>query len=490
MDEQLDANLMQAIATQRDRNAFSQLCERVRHRAYTCAYRILRNSALAEDAVQEAMLSIWLAKSAQPTGSVEHWIMSIVVHKSIDLRRSHRQSAMREERVAMERRGSGRMSREQAVAGEEIEREELVSALRKHIDQLPELESQLLTCCYGANMPHQKIAELFDMSRSHVTEKIQQALARLKSNLSRAGVAAVVPLLSTEALSEAVRVGYECPPGVTEKILSRLDSAGSQAAKALSRRALRVARAGKSASWIPMAAGALVVAAAAGTYVYTQSSPAPAPVQQSSVPAPLPASAPAPVVAPPAPAKTGTVQHWDFDRGIGTDLIARPEWSKSKEFLPNVPLPEWVADAGVKNSGALKFPAGGAALFLKSGLPTTNLPIRFEFDLRLVDRDSASIGIRSGRIPDVSNRLAHALKFEKVNGAVAWKTNGWMHVVRSVEESHGIVTTRTLYDGVISGDYLEESKDPAWTDPQSKEFYEIYGKNLIIDNLTVTVGEP
>ena len=61
-------DLLTAIAQRRDRVAFTQLCERYRNHVYSHAFRILRNTALAEDAVQEAMLSIWLAKTNQPTG--------------------------------------------------------------------------------------------------------------------------------------------------------------------------------------------------------------------------------------------------------------------------------------------------------------------------------------------------------------------------------------------------------------------------------------
>ena len=59
MEEHDDISLLKAISQRRDSEAFTQLCKRHRGRAFNTAFRILRDQALAEDAVQDAMLSIW-----------------------------------------------------------------------------------------------------------------------------------------------------------------------------------------------------------------------------------------------------------------------------------------------------------------------------------------------------------------------------------------------------------------------------------------------
>ena len=484
MSERDDNSLLTAIAQRRDRAAFTQLCERYRNRAYSHAFRILRNAALAEDAVQEAMLSIWLTQTNQPTGDAEHWVASIVIHKSIDLRRSRRQSAKREERVVMERSSPG--GRQSTVAAD-IEKDELVGALRNHIDQLPELECQLLTCCYGANMPHQKIAELFDMSRSRVTEKIQEALARLRANLTRAGVAAVVPLVSAENLLEAMRSGYECPPGLTEKILSRIDSAGFQTAKALSRRAARVARTGVG-GWAAVAAGVAAVVAAIGAYLWSsrQRQTPPAPPAPSVVAAPAaPVQAPAPGPAPAAGPKVIKVIGWNFDNGLPAEFATRGNLVKDRLGL-DWPLPEWVRDGGVGHSGGLKFPASGASLFLPAGVPVNKLPIIVEFDLWVLDASNMMIGVCEGNKGGM-DRSKYLLKLEK-NSQLHVKSGSWMHVVRTIEEKKGVVVTQTLYDGSRGGDYVEEARE-AWTDEYDLEYFEIYGRHFIVDNLKVTCGD-
>src|SRR5207244_1401705 len=122
---------------------------------------------------------------------------------------------------------------------------------------------------YGANMSHQTIAALFRIPRRTVTDKIQTTLDHLRGSLTKAGVAAVVPLLSKGNLFEAVTTGHECPPGMTEKILSRINSTGAQAAKALSRRAARASRTGVG-GWASIAAGGAAVLAAACAFFWTR----------------------------------------------------------------------------------------------------------------------------------------------------------------------------------------------------------------------------
>jgi len=55
-----DGALLLAVARQRDRGAHNTLFERYSVEAYNWALRFTRNAPLAEEAVQEAMLFIWL----------------------------------------------------------------------------------------------------------------------------------------------------------------------------------------------------------------------------------------------------------------------------------------------------------------------------------------------------------------------------------------------------------------------------------------------
>src|SRR5438045_3337326 len=91
MDDRDDISLMRAIVQQRDQTAFTALFERHREHAYNFAFRILQDSALAQDAVQEAMLSIWLSSKPIPADAdAGAWILKSVTSKSFNLLRNRK----------------------------------------------------------------------------------------------------------------------------------------------------------------------------------------------------------------------------------------------------------------------------------------------------------------------------------------------------------------------------------------------------------------
>src|SRR5437773_1605839 len=79
-------------------------------------------------------------------------------------------------------------SRCEKPVAEKIEANEVIAAMREHIDRLPEIECTLLTCCYGAGMTHSEIGKAVGMSQQTVSNRIQHALNNVRANLSKAGI--------------------------------------------------------------------------------------------------------------------------------------------------------------------------------------------------------------------------------------------------------------------------------------------------------------
>jgi RNA polymerase sigma-70 factor (ECF subfamily) len=316
MDERDDLALLTAIARQRDSEAFTQLVERHREQAFNLSYRMLRNSALAEDAVQESMLSIWTSAGSMTHGNAKAWIMRIVINKSRHLSRSRKLSARREERIGMERETSGTSGTEQA------ESDELVAKLREHIDRLPELEAQLLVCSYGANMTHREIGEVFKLPRQTVTDKIQQALNLLRGSLTSAGVAAVAPL-GAESLLAALSGGHACPTDLTAKILGKVSTRGPGSFP-------RSKRMQKVPGGTSVTAGVVAAVAITGAGVWWAMSP------NSSAPAkPVEHKATPPETKPAADERI--YRRWTFETGPAQDLVAVKgswKWKRNNEREP------------------------------------------------------------------------------------------------------------------------------------------------------------
>src|SRR5581483_7211071 len=79
-----------------DERALAELYDRYGRPAYRLAVRILRDTSLAEDAVQDAFLTAWRTAAAfdPPRGSAATWLMTLVHRRAVDVvRREDRRRA-------------------------------------------------------------------------------------------------------------------------------------------------------------------------------------------------------------------------------------------------------------------------------------------------------------------------------------------------------------------------------------------------------------
>ena len=84
-----DHDLLAACA-EGDEQALGSLYDRFGKVAYGLALRVLRDAALAEDAVQEAFLAVWrqAARFDRSRGTASTWILMLVHRRAVDLVRS------------------------------------------------------------------------------------------------------------------------------------------------------------------------------------------------------------------------------------------------------------------------------------------------------------------------------------------------------------------------------------------------------------------
>ena len=129
-----DEDLMQYVR-KADPAAFEVLYDRHCGVAFSLAYRIVGNRAQAEDAVQEAFLSIWRsgARYDRARGSVRTWVLGIVHNRAID--------GVRRATVHDRRRASDEGIEERFEAGDrtdvEVARREEAGTVRDAMGTLP-----------------------------------------------------------------------------------------------------------------------------------------------------------------------------------------------------------------------------------------------------------------------------------------------------------------------------------------------------------------
>jgi RNA polymerase sigma-70 factor (ECF subfamily) len=176
-----DEELLQ-LAGENDAAAFEVVFERHVDAAYALARRICGARALAEDAVQEAFLSIWrsAARYDPGRGSVRTWTLGIVHHRAIDL--------LRRAGVHERRRASDEGLEERIEAPDRTDHSALRSSnardIRVALRELPAEQRRVIELAYFGGFTHAEIAEITDAPSGTVKGRMRLGLQKLRGDLA------------------------------------------------------------------------------------------------------------------------------------------------------------------------------------------------------------------------------------------------------------------------------------------------------------------
>jgi RNA polymerase sigma-70 factor (ECF subfamily) len=175
-----------ALIARADDQALAELYRRLSSVAYGLAFRILRDDALAQDAVQEAFLGVWRgagrfsAERAKPST----WVLTLVHRRAVDLVR-------REERRRTEPLEVDAVDDAREADADELARREIVrSALRR----LPAEQREAIELAYYGGYTQTELAERLNQPLGTIKSRMFTGLARLRDALEEAegtGTAAV-----------------------------------------------------------------------------------------------------------------------------------------------------------------------------------------------------------------------------------------------------------------------------------------------------------
>lgn len=251
IEEDGDQDLLMRIARHRDKAAFEELVSRFHQDAFNLAVHITGNQALAEEAVQEALLRVWLsARTFRADGNARGWILRIVCRECLRKRQDRRKESLAMTREEERRRA---LSEHEEPAGEA---QELLAGLRACFGRLPDQHRQLIALYFGGGLTQREISSEMDVPERTVSYRIDEALRWMRENLKEAGLAAAVPMLNAEGLGNALCTG-PVPNGLAERVLQAARSAVAHSAK----HSLRAAGGWSFASRLMVA---IVVAGAVG----------------------------------------------------------------------------------------------------------------------------------------------------------------------------------------------------------------------------------
>ena len=171
-----------ALVARRQESALAELYDRHGRIAYGLALRVLRDPALAEDAVQEAFLAVWRGadRFMPERGSASAWLLTLVHRRAVDVvRREERRRAEPLDELA-----EPPAAVQQDRTGELLQREVVQDALRR----LPDEQRIALELGYYGGLTQSELAERLGQPLGTIKSRMFTGLSRLRDLLNEAGL--------------------------------------------------------------------------------------------------------------------------------------------------------------------------------------------------------------------------------------------------------------------------------------------------------------
>ena len=167
------------LSSRGDRDAFGELCERKQRDLYFYCLSMLGNHHDAEDAVQSAVLSMWLniRRLDRPEG-FRAWMLRIAHNKCLDLLRARSRKAGHETDMEIEEIEIAERNAD-AIPEKHAENAELSEALYEMVLKLPEKRRETILLYYYEGLSTVEIAKVSGLTPGSVQGALSKARAQL-----------------------------------------------------------------------------------------------------------------------------------------------------------------------------------------------------------------------------------------------------------------------------------------------------------------------
>jgi RNA polymerase sigma-70 factor (ECF subfamily) len=160
--------------------ALGVLYGRYRDRAYRVAWSVCRDAGRAEEAVQEAFISIWKARMTYDpqVGKVAAWVLTVVRYRAIDIARRNARHA--EHRVSED---ILRAARGPNNVAEQVEDRAQARGVLSLLAGLPDAQREVITLAFYGELTHSEIASYLGLPAGTVKGRMRLGLQRLRGEL-------------------------------------------------------------------------------------------------------------------------------------------------------------------------------------------------------------------------------------------------------------------------------------------------------------------
>jgi RNA polymerase sigma-70 factor (ECF subfamily) len=166
-----------ALVGRSDESALAELYDRIGGIAYGLAFRVLRDEALAEDAVQDAFLGLWRSSGSflPERAKASTWILTLVHRRAVDLVR--REQRRRTEPLEGAPEAVDPSAEEAAWL--RLDRERVQAALAT----LPDQQRESIELAYYGGYTQSELAERLGQPLGTIKSRMFAGLSRLRELL-------------------------------------------------------------------------------------------------------------------------------------------------------------------------------------------------------------------------------------------------------------------------------------------------------------------
>ena len=171
-------DLLTAVATSKDREAFQSLYEYFAPRLKSFLLGRGSSPEVAEEAVQEAMLNVWRkASHFDPTkAAASTWIFAIARNARVDLLR-------KANRPALDPNDPALVPDRPATTFETVSAAQEANHIRERVAALPAEQQEVLRLAFFEDLPHTEVAQRLGIPLGTVKSRIRLAVRRIRIGL-------------------------------------------------------------------------------------------------------------------------------------------------------------------------------------------------------------------------------------------------------------------------------------------------------------------
>jgi RNA polymerase sigma-70 factor (ECF subfamily) len=175
-----DAELMVKVAAG-SVDGFVDLHGRYYDRAYRVARTVCQDDGQAQEAVQEAFLSVWNSRASYRSqqGTVAAWLLTVVRYRAIDIARSNHRHTSRRASDTHLTQGSS----EDEETWEIVVRRDDAQRVQTSLAMLPDAQAEVITLGYHGQLTTTEIAAHLGLPVGTVKGRMRLGLEKLRADL-------------------------------------------------------------------------------------------------------------------------------------------------------------------------------------------------------------------------------------------------------------------------------------------------------------------